>query len=305
MPICKTQLYSYRPATVMAIEGGDAFSFLQGQFTNELRQAPESVVYGLWLNQKGKVLADSHIMRWSGNRFVIFSPSSAAMIIKQRLEEYIVADDVALVDLTDKNHGLAIWGDEAGERVRDVWGALPVRGQFLAQNEGFVFAGRRVRGENYEIVGPENRIAEMRDKLRRLDCAEIGANEAEVARLEDGIPAIPQDIGPGDLPNEGKLEMAAISFAKGCYLGQEVMARLKNMGQVRRHLRVVQGRGPAPDSGAPLFQGGRKAGEIRSVASSGDGFIAMAMVTRLGFNDSAGFGLAVEGPDALTRYSNG
>ena len=289
----------------MAVEGDDAFMFLQGQFTNELRQALGAVVYGLWLNQKGKVLADSHIIRRSENRFVIFSPSSAAMIIKQRLEEYIVADDVDLVDQTDRNHGLAIWGDGVGERVKDMWGAVPVRGQFLAKEGGFVFAGRRVRGENYEIIGSENRIAEWRDELRRLDCSEIGANEAEFARLEDGIPAIPQDIGPGDLPNEGELEISAVSFTKGCYLGQEVMARLKNMGQVRRHLRVVQGRGPAPNPGALLYQGGKKAGEIRSVASSGEGYIAMAMLTRLGFNDSAGFGLAVEGPDALKIYSNG
>ncbi len=300
-----TQFYLYRPATVMVVEGDDAFSFLQGQFTNELRQASGDVVYGLWLNQKGKVLADSHIMRRSVNRFVIFSPSSAAIVIKQRLEEYIVADDVALVDQTDRNHGLAIWGDGVGERVTDMWGAVPARGQFLAKDESFVFAGRRVRGENHEIIGPAIKIAELRDKLRRLDCTEVGANEAEFARLEDGIPAIPQDIGPGDLPNEGKLEMSAISFTKGCYLGQEVMARLKNMGQVRRHLRVVQGHGPAPDSGALLFQGGKKAGEIRSVASIGEGYIAMAMLTRLGFNDSAGYGLAVEGPDALTIYSNG
>jgi len=58
----KATLFDYRPGTLLKVTGEDAFTFLQGQFTNELRQAPGSAIYGLWLNQKGKILADSHVL---------------------------------------------------------------------------------------------------------------------------------------------------------------------------------------------------------------------------------------------------
>ncbi len=292
----RTYLHSYRPAAAIKAVGEDAFTFLQGQFTNELRQGVGNVVYGLWLNQKGKVLADSQVLRLAEKKFFLMSLTSAAAIISQRLEEYVVADDVVLVNETEKIHGLALWGIGCGEQVKDLLGAVPGRGQFLAKDEWQVFAGRRINGENYEIIGPEKKTAELRESLLRRDCMEVGVNEAEVARLLDGIPAIPQDIGPGDLPNEGNLEYSAISYTKGCYLGQEVMARLKNMGQVRRHLRVVRGVIAAPETGTPLYQSGKKAGEIRSAASTADGYIAVAMLIRLGFNENAGYGFTAEGP---------
>jgi folate-binding protein YgfZ len=305
MPVGATYLHSYHPAAVIKIAGEDAFTFLQGQFTNELRQGAGNIVYGLWLNQKGKVLADSHVLRLSGREFVLVSTSSTAAIISQRLEEYIVADDVALVNETEKFRGLAIWGEGGAERVKDLFGAVPGRGLFLAKDEWLVFAGRRVNGVNYEIIGPENMTTQLRETLLQRDCVGAGDNEAEVARLMHGIPAIPQDIGPGDLPNEGNLEDSTLSYTKGCYLGQEVMARLKNLGQVRRYLRVVRGTGPVPAAGTPLCQAGKKAGEIRSVASTPDGYLAMAMLTRLGFNENAGYGFTATGPVTVKTIAHG
>ena len=70
----------------------------------------------------------------------------------------------------------------------------------------------------------------------------------------------------------------AISYTKGCYLGQEVMARLKNLGHVRRRLHIVRGEGEPPAAGAQLFQNERKVGEVRSTARDGRGFVAIAML---------------------------
>ncbi len=87
------------------------------------------------------------------------------------------------------------------------------------------------------------------------------------------------DIGPTDLPNEGGLETEAISYTKGCYLGQEVMARLKNMGQVRRRLLRVHGTGEPPTRLAPVFQAARKVGEVRSAVRDGAGWVGLALVS--------------------------
>jgi len=83
------------------------------------------------------------------------------------------------------------------------------------------------------------------------------------------------------------------------------MARLKNLGQVRRHLRIVQGLGPAPKPGTFLFQEARKVGEIRSAAPTADGFIAMAMVTRLGLKEDAGLAFVTDGPVAARMRPHG
>ena len=236
----------YRPAALIRVTGDDAFTFLQGQFTNELRQPPGSVTYGLWLNQKGKVLADSLVLRVSENEFLVTSDVSPAALIRQRLEEYIVADDVVLADETVATQGFMLEGPGAKEIVTQLLGEAPVMGRFIRKMNTLAFPGRGRPGERHALLGPENELAALRAQFVARGAIETGRDELEYARIAAGIPAVPADIGPGDLPNEGGLEDSALSYTKGCYLGQEVMARLKNLGQVRRRLHVVRGRGRVP-----------------------------------------------------------
>lgn len=93
---------------------------------------------------------------------------------------------------------------------------------------------------------------------------------------------MPDDIGPADLPNEGGLESQAISYSKGCYLGQEVMARIKTMGRVRRNLIRVSGRGSPPAVPAALWRGDRREGELRSAVADAGGFLGLALVSTAG-----------------------
>jgi folate-binding protein YgfZ len=129
---------------------------------------------------------------------------------------------------------------------------------------------------------------------------EIDAEEVERLRIQDGIPAVPADIGPGELPNEGGLESTAISYNKGCYLGQEVMARLKSMGQVRRRLLRVKGSSAAPASPAPVFQGDRRIGELRTSVLSTTGFEGLALVSLLNLQKDLGLSFSPEG-EAVVR----
>jgi folate-binding protein YgfZ len=281
---------SFRPATWLKITGEDAAGFLQGQFTNDLKAPPGCLTYGLWLNQKGKVLADSHVLREAANQFRVVSEHSPAATIVQRLEQYVIADDVVIEDQTDAVRGLVICQNEGGgESLATLLGGLPGAEKFNQANGSWIFPSRRSAAENYELIGSETAVGEWRKRLIAAGCREVGAEEIEQARISSGIPSVPQDIGPGDLPNEAGLEKEAISFTKGCYLGQEVMARLKNLGQVRRQLQRVRGKGAVPKVGTLLFQQEKKVGEIRSAVSSGEGFVALAMLTRIGLEEKAGF----------------
>ena len=300
-----TYAFSYRPAACFRVGGEDAGSYLQGQFSNDLRQATGSAVYGLFLNGKGKVVADAQVLKLTEQAYLVTSYFSPAAVVRRRLEEFIVADDVVLEDLTPMTRGLAVWGAECGRMLRQRFQVVPSAGQFVQSDDLVVCPGRRTKGENFEIIGPDHLIGPVREQLLKAGCVEAEANQAECLRLTQGIPAIPQDIGPGDLPNEGNLDQEAISYTKGCYLGQEVMARLKNMGRVRRRLFVVQGTGNPPGAYTPLFQRERKVGEIRSGASHAGGFVAMAMLSLLNLDETVGLSLAPGAPPTLRLPSRG
>lgn len=302
------------------MSGSDALSFLQGQFTNELRGvAPGGAVYGLWLTLKGKVLADSFVVRGAGERapatsdagskagediYWVGSYHSPAAVIRERLEAFVIADDVVIDDATAEWEGFTVWSGEAQRRGAQQAGV------------GFVFPSRRsaptVQNPNARATAGANTAWEwvfptaQRERayvlLSDLDLPPLGVTEVEQRRIAAAAPAVPADLGPADLPNEAGLEATAISFTKGCYLGQEVMARLKSMGQVRRRLLRVHGTGPAPTAlPAALFAGDRKLGELRSLAPDpaggpGDGnhgdFIGLAMLSLLNLPPDAALALA-------------
>lgn len=272
-----TSVHFWRPAAWLRVSGPDAFVFLQGQYTNDLgRLKTDAAVYGLWLNQKGRVLADSFVLRGAGEEeFWVGSYFSPAVLIRERLESHVIADDVAVVDETADWFGATIAG-------------TGLTGQARAAGDGLFFPGRRGLGGEVEWL--------VRRPIDLPGVRVLGGDEMELERIRAAIPAVPGDIGPGELPNEGGLEADAISYTKGCYLGQEVMARLKSMGQVRRRLLRVTGRVAPPARPAKLFQGGRAVGELRSAVVDGSGFAGLALLTLLHLQRDVPLSLA---PDSM------
>lgn len=286
--------HRYEPAAWLRVSGEDAAAFLQGQFTHDLRGLHAGkAAYGLWLNQKGKVVADSFILEGPlPGQFWVGSYFCHAEAIRRRLETYIVADDVLIEDLTTEWEAVSLIGDARGWEP----GAPPPAA-------GVAFQGRRTRDMSWEWAYPKASAALVAEKLAGL--RELSAADVERLRIGSGIPAVPRDIGPDDLPNEGGLEKAAISYEKGCYLGQEIIARLKSRGRTRRRLHRVAGPGPVPDAGASLWQGGMPAGKLRSAAASADGsgFVGLAMLAAGRFDPAQALSLSPGGPANLEANS--
>ena len=305
MPPEQNMIYAYRPLALLRVSGEDAHSFLQGQFTNDLRQGEGVATYGLWLNQKGKVVADSHVLNLGGDSFYVISVASSEAVIRQRLEAYVVADDVVFGDETETAHGLYVTGIQNEETIVRVFGGLPKAGKFLLCNGVMILRGSRLRTDNFEIIGTAEKLAELRRDFIAHGAVEAGSTAVELARILEVVPAVPVDLGPADLPNEGGLEETVISYTKGCYLGQEVMARLKNLGQVRRRLHLVGGEGAPPPLATALFQGPRRAGEIRSATGAEGGFVALAMLSLVGLDLTVGFSLEPDGPCTIRSRAHG
>jgi len=271
-------------STALGIRGPDAYTYLQGQLTQDLNRSPGSAAYGLWLDQKGKVVADSTVLRRKENDFLVICRSATAEALRIRLESYLVADEVDLADESEAWLWGQAWGEGAAGAIEPIFGRLPERGEFVESRNGLLWAGRAPGRENFEWLSPRSRAAEVSGAFVRAGARSADLGLAERERILAGVVAVPADIGPGDLPNEGGLEETAISFTKGCYLGQEVMSRLKNLGQVRRRLHLIRGPGACPPPRTALQQAGRKVGEIRSASADGDGFVAMAMVSLIQFD---------------------
>ncbi|MBI5771767.1 MAG: folate-binding protein YgfZ [Verrucomicrobia bacterium] len=263
--------FRWKPAAWLRITGADAATFLQGQFTNDLRGLSAGEArYGLWLEVKGKVVADSFVVRDAvADGFWVGSYASMAATIRERLESFVIADDVVVEDETESWRAVTIFGEGVGEVVAN------------GHRAGVVFRGRRGGSEHVEWVFRVTAEPDVAEFVRGWP--ELSAIEMERRRIEAGVPLVPVDLGQGDLPNEGGLEREAISYTKGCYLGQEVMARLHAMGQVRRRLVRVAAAATAPATlPAALFAAGRQVGELRSAVDDGrGGSVGLAMVSRL------------------------
>lgn len=242
--------------------------------------------------------ADSLVLRVADGEYLVVSYFSPAVRLREHFEKFIIADDVTIADETSAWVGLGCIGEAKESAARDLGLSLPPAGEHGGAGGGYVFTGRRSTQRNFEVLTP---VGEVTAAWR----PELSPEALEHERIRSGVPAVPRDLGPGDLPNEGGLEDVAISYTKGCFTGQEVMARLKNLGQVRRRLMVIGGPGEPPAPASPLFQRGRKIGEVRSAVSSGDGFLAFGMMSLLTLDPAAGLGLALEAPAHVNFVAHG
>ena len=237
------------------VTGEDSEDYLQSQFSQDLRPLKEGdSTYGLFLGLKGKVRADGFVVKFGKESYGIISYFCDANELISIIEENVIADDVEF------------------EKI-------PVKESFVIQSsnpieifpDAIVFPGRWMKEEHYDVL-PQNGDASNDDSH--------SFGELESLRIQNGIIAVPKDIGPNELPQEGGLEEVAVSFNKGCFLGQEVMARLKAMGKVQRRIYQVSGNGKLPEPGSAVLCEEKTAGELKSVTqcSNDDSWIGLALL---------------------------
>jgi folate-binding protein YgfZ len=249
------------PAALIEISGRDRESFLQGQCTNDvLRLAPGEVAHAAALSPKGKLLADFRVGRLDPLR-ILTSPGRGELLAAH-LRKYAVFQDVRIEDLAE------------GFRLVEVFGGgpplpEPAPGRIFETT----FAGRPVQvwppffetSSSWLVAGDDAPAVEA--ALPSL-AAPVSANEAEALRIEAGRPEYGRDMDDSNLPDEIGMD-DAISTTKGCYVGQEIVARLRTYGRVNRRLvgwTFSSGWLPAP--GTALARPGRPEAELGRLTSS-------------------------------------
>jgi tRNA-modifying protein YgfZ len=256
------------------ITGSDRLRFLNGQVTNDVRKATESAaIEACVLSAKGRM--NGHVfLSAARDCFLADADPELREVLLARLERYVIADDVQIEDVTDQFsifHVLSPTGPAAG----DGWRVVSAR--------RFTESGWDVwiNAALHDVVARQ-----LSSAFRFFDAA-----SAEVFRVEEGIPRWGRELTEEIIPIEANLEARAIDYEKGCYIGQEVISRIKMSGQTNKRLCGLASLRDAPlSTGMKLAATGEKskeAGWITSATRSGrlGKEIALGYVKR-GFNST-------------------
>ncbi len=232
---------------------------------------PNGGAWNLVLNAQGRIQGDLTTWREGDLLLVEIAADQYARLIAH-LEHFIIMDDVELVPLGQETPETAVGltGPKAGEVLERV--GLPTLSEPMTGTT-VEWNGWRLRivrsygtlGAHYEFFLPSAGLGKLWSCLRTAGADPVGSAALEAFRIAEGIPTYGIDMVERDLPQETS-QTRALHFSKGCYLGQEIVERIRSRGNVHRHLRLLELSGPRPQNGAELTIGGTAAGQITSAA---------------------------------------
>ena len=247
---------------VVSVDGPEAGAFLQGLVSNDVERVSEAqAVYAALLTPQGKFLHDFFMLR-QGAGYLLDCEGPRVGDLGRRLMAYRLRADVALADATEDFHVVALFGAEA-ETTAAAFALPPGPGAAAPCEGGTIMRDPRAAGLGLRAVLPRERDPAL---FERAGFARGSAADYERHRLAQGAPDGSRDmeVGRATLLECGFEALNGVDFEKGCYVGQELTARTKHRGLVRRRLARVALDGPLPPAGTPIVAGAREVGEIRS-----------------------------------------
>jgi folate-binding protein YgfZ len=274
----------------ISLTGGDRGRWLNGMVTNNVRDLGMGQgVYAFLLNPQGHILGDLYAYN-RGESITVDTDSAQAEKILATFDHYIIMDDVEVTNLSEQLTALGI----AGPKSREVLAAaafaipemqalqvLPVMWQGV---DCAVVRGEDQEHLSYEIWLAPASVRRLWDSLVAAGATPVGSEALELHRIVSGIPRYGVDIRERDLPQETE-QARALNFNKGCYVGQEIVERIRSRGAVHRKFTgfVVEGAAQIA-AGTKIVAGEKEVGEVTSAASlrvtGGDKTVAMGYIRR-------------------------
>jgi len=291
----------------ICLVGADRARYLHGQVTNDVKKLHVGEgCYSAITTAKGKMESDLNILALADELLLDFEPGLTDKI-SQRLEKFIVADDVQIVDAAPHYGLLSVQGPQAAEVVRalGLFTDLPAKildsvkisdatlGEIYLVNHARLASERRAPSRpelgnestlaetvlgapiGFDLFVPNNSLGAVADKLifaaKQIGGRAAGWQAFETARIEAGIPRFGADMDESNIPLECGIESRAIVYNKGCYIGQEVINRVHSVGHVNRELRALRlatDLEPLPKKGDKLFHAGKETGYVTSAVRS-------------------------------------
>jgi folate-binding protein YgfZ len=279
----------------LLLAGLDVAEFLQGQLTNDVEAlAPGEGCYAALLDRKGHVQADMRVLRTAAGAFPQTAPGPSGgsteagafwidtepeglEVAYRHLQAYKIGREVDLAEVTAEWSILSL----IGPRSAEVAGTPPLPEHACEElsvlGVDCVAAGT---AGGIDLIAPRADAERLRAALLEAGAAEVGAEAVEILRIEAGVPRLGAEMSAETMPAEAGIVERAVSFEKGCYIGQEPVARLHYRGKPNRRLRGLRLSAPAA-AGEGLRLGDRGVGRIGSACvSPAHGAIALAVVRR-------------------------
>ena len=281
--ICYIELES---RGVLAVAGGDAVEFLQGVVSNDIAQVGEGcVVYAALLTPQGKYLHDFMVARETGT-FLLDCEAARLMDLGQRLGAYRLRADIELLDATEDWCVVSLLGDGAETRL-----GLDLAGPGDAaalEGGGLIYRDPRPQMPGLRAFIPRAAGFAL---LKAAGISTGKEMDYERVRIAAGVPDGSRDmtVNKSTLIEFGFEALRGVNFEKGCYVGQELTARNKYRGLLRRRLQRVFVDGELPAPGTPIMANDKEAGEICS--GLGDQALALLRLDRCAEADAAGITL--------------
>jgi folate-binding protein YgfZ len=276
----------------IAVGGKDRASYLQGLLTNDIQAlSPGQGCYAAWLTPQGRMITDLHVLE-SGDMILLDVPAALADSLLQRLDQFLFGEDVQLASLAGTLHGVWIHGPAAGGVLSQVIADAPAFDSWPDYRHArLAFAGSPVviaRIDQLGVPGFCAYIAPGQEEAFVAALVEHGASRVsqdaiDAQRIEAGYPVFGVDMTGDTIPLEAGIETRAISFTKGCYVGQEIVIRVlhRGGGRVARKLVGLRIDGEVPPRDARIRSGEREIGFVTSGAASLTlGTIALGYVHR-------------------------
>lgn len=267
----------------ICLTGADRVRFLHGQVTNDVKKLHVGEgCYAALVTAKGKMESDLNVFCLQDELLLDFE-SGLTEKISQRLEKYLVADDVQIVDVAPHYGLLSVQGPKAGTVISSVslFSELPEK-KFESKRiadaplgEIYLINHPRLGSTGFDLFVPTGSLGAATEKLfgaaKRVGGSACGIEAVEITRIEAGIPRFGVDMDDSNIPIECGIESRAISYSKGCYIGQEVINRIHTMGHVSRELRglrLADDLRTLPKRGDKLFFARKEVGYITSAVAS-------------------------------------
>jgi folate-binding protein YgfZ len=262
----------------LLVTGPDAADYLQGQLTNDIEElAPGEGQYAALLDRKGHIQADMRVLRLGPDWIWIDTEPETSEVVRRHLETYKIGREVEVEDAGEQRAILSLIGPASVAVAATASPALHATEAATVHGVECVVVGGE---DGIDLIAPGDEAGRLRDGLLAAGAADVDAEAAEIFRIERGRPRFGAEMSTATMPAEAGIVDAAVSFTKGCYIGQEPVARLHHRGRPNRHLRGLRldGRARAGDA---LRLGDREVGRVGSFCVSPTrGPIALAIIRR-------------------------
>jgi folate-binding protein YgfZ len=249
---------------------------------------PGEGLYAFFLNAQGRIQSDVFVLCFEEHLLLDVEPSVRTLVY-EHLDRFIIADDATLEDVTDSTFCLALEGTSAAAIATQLGLQAPVQ-PFAHQTHGSI-TGAAISATGHPAVrlyGPSEEKTALAARIIGAGAVPATSEEAETARIHNFVPRFGHDITDSTLPQETQLNHA-LHFQKGCYLGQEIVERVRSRGHVNRQLMGFRLEGHAvPGVGTPVNAGGKEAGEVTSAAEAPEGRVFGLALVRVPYNKPGG-----------------